>query len=255
MGLHQAIPKYTLWAPFLHFPICQRGMNFMEIEEHVMILRKMVLGLSFLGLVNSQSCTSQQLGTAAVVVAAGAAVGAAILIGGSSSGTTYPTDPTTVTTCREESVCSTYYDYYVNRRESCRVENVCRETTENRRRYLKALNEGGYEAIVASLANNAKLESVVDVTTLAKSFDLSHDSALKLADALNESRAGNLAKLESLGISSRDLGELAMLRLPSQESIDRLARSLDQYPVLTSGMLSRMIIKGREYQKALEAKN
>lgn len=219
-----------------------------------MILRKLVLGASFLSLVNAQSCTNQQLGTAAVVVAAGAAVGAAVLIGGSSSGSSYPTEPTTVTTCREESVCKTYYDYYGNRRESCRVENVCTESTEHRRRYLKSLHDGGYEAIVASLANNATLESVVDVTTLAKSFDLSHDSAQKLAEALNESRAGNLAKLEALGISSRDLGELSMLRLPSQESIDQLARSLDQYPVLTTGMLSRMIIKGREYQKALEAK-
>jgi hypothetical protein len=221
-----------------------------------MILRKLVLGASFLSLVSAQSCSNEEIGTAAAVVAVGAAVGAAVLIGGSSSGTSYdPQTPTTVTTCREESVCSTYYDYYGNTRESCRVETVCRETNERRRHYLKALNDGGYAAIVASLANNAALESVVDVSTLAKSFDLSHNSAIKLAQALNESREGHLEKLEALGISSRDLHELAMLRLPSQESIDKLARSLDQYPVLTSGMLSRMVIKGREYQKELDEQN
>jgi hypothetical protein len=39
-----------------------------------MILRKLVLGASFLSLVSAQSCSNEEIGTAAAVVAVGAAM-------------------------------------------------------------------------------------------------------------------------------------------------------------------------------------
>lgn len=243
------------------------------------LMNKSLLVVSILGMLSAPSCTQRQVGKATAVVAVGTAIGAAVIIddanrkeGRYDRGPGYPGRhgdygrhggygshgdygrhgggygrPDTVRVCREVRRCHDSYNRWGETVTSCRMVKEC----DNRRRYLMALNEGGFDAISNAISDKTVTE-VVDIFEFAKAHDLSLESAELFAAALDDAKEGEFDKLNALGLDDKAIETLAMLKMPSDETIEALSENLDQYNVLTKGMIGRMLIKARKYQAELE---
>jgi hypothetical protein len=229
------------------------------------LIKKSLFLAAVLGILVSPSCTQRQVGKGAAVVAVGTAIGAAVIIddanrreGRYDRRPHYPKRhdgrydrrphyPHRQPQCRTVRVCNNYIDYYGNVREQCDLKRRCR----GQRHYFMALNEGGFEAINEAL-NDKSVTEVIDVVDFAKAHDLSFEGAEKFASALDAAKEGDFDKLEELGLAKKDIESIAMLRMPSDEAFTALSKSLDQYEVITKGMIGRMLVKARKYQKELE---
>jgi hypothetical protein len=220
------------------------------------LISKALLITSVLGMLSVPSCTQRQVGKGAAVVAVGTAIGAAVILDDANRNDDryeYPRNrhprraPARV--CRQVRECNTYYDRWGNARQNCRMVNRC----TNNRRYFMELNAGGYEAIAAAITDK-KVNEVVNVVDFAKAHDLSYDAAEKFSAALDDAKEGDFDKLEALGFDEKAVESLARLRFPSDESIEALSISLDQYEVLTKGMIGRMLTKARKYQEEIDSK-
>ena len=117
-----------------------------------------------------------------------------------------------------------------------------------------ALNEGGFDAINAALTEQS-VTDVVDVVDFAKAHDLSFEGAEKFASALDAAKEGNFDELNELGLEKKDIESIALLKMPSDEAFAALSENLDQYEVMTRGMIGRMLTKARKYKEALEESN
>ena len=222
---------------------------------------KVLMVSAVVGMLMTPSCTQREVGTAAAVVAAGAAVGAVVILddanrreGRYERRHRHPHPhrhrhpyPRPRQVCEDVRQCNTYYDRWGHRHQECGYVTRCRRS----RHYLMALDKGGFEAI-AEAVSAKKMNEIVDTFDFAQANVLSLKSAEKLSSALDAAKEGDLEKLEALGLDEEALESLAMLRYPSDETIEALSVSLNQQKELTQGMIGRMLMKAREYKKQME---
>lgn len=166
--------------------------------------------------------------------------------------------------CYRDRVCYLSNDYYGRSQRTCWRERVCRMGSRYKHKH-GGLGEHSHQGtwqththrrffsppsadpqkIREALAESS-LREVLSARDFARAHHLSVEAATQLLDALESARTqGDLTGLHSLGFSAEDLRDLAHLRLPSDESVDRIAQKLNHMPALTMGMLARMIKQGK----------
>ena len=217
------------------------------------IIKNSLLLTAVLGILIAPSCTQRQVGKGAAVVAVGTAIGAAVILDDANrrDGRYHPRPyPRPRPVCKQVRECHRYFDRWGNARKDCRYVTRC----NNRRHYFMALNEGGFDAINAALTEQS-VTDVVDVVDFAKAHDLSFEGAEKFASALDAAKEGNFDELNELGLEKKDIESIALLKMPSDEAFAALSENLDQYEVMTRGMIGRMLTKARKYKEALEESN
>ena len=96
-----------------------------------------------------------------------------------------------------------------------------------------------------ALASKSLME-VISPAVFGRTYSLSLESSARLLYGLELARRADLSGLYDLGFSDEDLKDLALLRLPSGESMQRIAWNLNHTPHLTQDMLARIIQEGRE---------
>ena len=126
-------------------------------------------------------------------------------------------------------VCESYRDYYGNIRRNCRtVFDACASRRWSDR-YL----------VTNDLLSN--VPSDVSSVEWAKTFQMSHKSAVKMITAFNEARSGKGQKLAALGLDTADLRSLSKYDMPSDVGIDRLGKNLNQRSQDTKVMIAKLI--------------
>ena len=167
--------------------------------------------------------------------------------------------------CVRDRVCYKTYSYRGQRHKSCQRERICRNPQtrhfhrhggigfhshkgDQRTRHMHPryfMTPYVDYKIVRQELSHSMVTDLVSVGDFARAHYLSLESSRRLLYSLELARGGDLSGLYDLGFSDEDLRDLARLRLPSGESVDRIAGNLDHMPVLTQGMLARMIKEGR----------
>ena len=219
------------------------------------LIKKSLFLAAVLGMLVSPSCTQRQVGKGAAVVAVGTAIGAAVILDDANrrDGSYHPRPryPRGQKVCREVRAgrCYTHYDHWGNARRVCPTRTECHRRPVH---YFMALHEGGFEAINEALTDKSVTE-VIDTFEFGKAHGLSLEGAEKFAAALDDAKEGDFDKLEDLGLEKKDIESIAMLRMPSDEAFASLSKNLDQYEVMTRGMIGRMLVKARKYKEELEA--
>ncbi len=125
--------------------------------------------------------------------------------------------------CYLRTRCHDYRDYYGRWRRECRRERVCR----------------GGDRYVLNVANTQPKLSAV---ALGSAFAMPYSSADKLIYALEQSAYHkNHDPVKGLGLSSYDASQLAKKKLPSNNGIKKIAKSLDQDPTATKNMVKVIV--------------
>jgi hypothetical protein len=133
-------------------------------------------------------------------------------------------------------VCSSYYDYYGRLIRDCReVRDSCRYRYERTESALEAFASGNRIQVRQHAESNG-----LTVEDFAKEYKLGFDNAEKFWAALDASDQGDAAPLNALGLSSEDIQLLGQYKLPTEQGIDNVARSLDQRADITKGMFNRV---------------
>lgn len=185
-----------------------------------------------------QSCSDEEIAVGAAVVAVGAAISAGSHHGHCSS---------------RERVCSWHTNYWGERVESCRY--VTRRYRCDHRRWdfsadaSEDVTTSNAELVTFDDLASQPVDQYLDVADLAKHYYLSLESAERFVLALEQARQGHLEAINELGLDGKDMEMLAQLRVPGDESVDRLARNLDQQPLFAKAMLSKIVVHGHKLRK------
>jgi hypothetical protein len=181
------------------------------------------------------SCTDDEVATGAAVVAVGAAavsIGAAVDANHDRDRRDRRYDRPRRRPGRcgygYRMACRTYIDYYGRTRQTCQ----CVRTGYGYRAYID-------------------MEKEMTAEEFSVAYSMSLESAKKFQEAINEANDGSLAAINELGLSKKDMNLLARLRMPSDESIEELAKNLDQDPIFARSMISKMIIFGHKQREEL----
>lgn len=179
--------------------------------------------------------------------------------------------------CNFRKVCYQSYDYHGDRVRHCEHQSLCRSPKDlywhqhgdhryhghrggrsrghYHERYFSSpshpleITQVDIHGIRTALATH-ELTEVVSPFDFGHAHHLSVELASRLLDGIERARNGDIEGLYELGFSDEDLTDLAHLRLPPPESIDRIALELDLLPPLTTGMIARMIKHARHLSSA-----
>ncbi|NRA67157.1 MAG: hypothetical protein HRU19_21925 [Pseudobacteriovorax sp.] len=211
----------------------------LKLGKHLLLHGSLIAGLLAAG---AQSCSDEEIAVGAAVIAVGAAISAGHN-GGHHHGQKY---------CSyNERVCRTYTDYWGDRRKECKIV----------KRRRPCGSHGHYRSFQPELSNEVSaLETLVelkdvpvtdylDVVDLSKRYYLSLGAAETFIDAMETARQGDLSAINELGLNDDDMQRMTRLLVPEDDSIDRLAQNLDQDPLLTKGMLSQIVVHGRNMKR------
>ena len=136
----------------------------------------------------------------------------------------------------QSKVCRSYRNYHGDLIQDCRSQR------RSGRMYFKSLASSDYLSLADAIMKNS-VSNIVDPLTFAEVNKLSVKSSELVLGALDKAKVGDLSGLEAIGLDERSLIELADLKLPSKETIDRIAKNLDQHSVYTKGMFTSMLDK------------
>ena len=144
-----------------------------------------------------------------------------------------------------KTVCTSYRDYYGCIKQDCRqtYDSCDSRVWVNNSMALKTLEE------VADADPVSATKTVSNNEGWGTTFAMSFDSADKLVNALNQSKAGDTKALASLGLSRDDVHAMAQMKMPSQAGLDAMAKTLDQDTKATADMVQRLLAKAQEQRQ------
>jgi hypothetical protein len=204
-----------------------------------------------------QGCTDQELATGLGVVAIGAGAAAIGVAHGSSDrhrDRHRHGRGRSICEGGYEYRCTTYRDYWGYERRECRNEwNSCRYSRWQPYGSADVMSLE-LDANLSSFATNSspvhKLEETpVEPGKWAETFKLSFDAAEFLTSSLEQAREGEMQALLDLGLSHKDVRNMAREKMPSNEAVDLLARNLNQRPENTREMLQTLLNEGSKIKK------
>lgn len=195
-------------------------------------LKKVLVAALLMGQASlSHSCSDEEVAATAAVVAVGAA--AAAISNNRRSGH-----------CEERRIEHCYFDYWGHRQCEWRERRSCHR---GHHYFLQTDNPSLSDAM--NFFDSVPFDEAIEPSDLASEYTLSMEAANRFHQAMKSAKDGNLQAILDLGLNRKDMELLAQLRVPGDESIDRLAKSLNQRPILTKGMLSRIVVYGHKLQK------
>lgn len=195
-----------------------------------------------------QSCNDEEVATGAAVVAVGAA---AVAIG---SAVGSRNDDGCYNNYRR--VCRTRWDYFGREINECYNVRCGYERPDYRPyRDYNGRRDGRRYADSKFSVSNLPVEAIVNAEEWAFEFRMSVESARRVLGALYVAKNGSTDGLRDLGLGDDDIENVALLRVPTDQGIDIVAQNLDQKPLFTKAMFSRMIVQAHNDKKELESQN
>lgn len=199
-----------------------------------------------------QGCDDEEVAAGAAVVAVGAA---AVSIGAAIDDDDHHRPHHGGNRCHDgrKRICRTRYDYRGYEHRECRWVRCDRPDWRHysgHRGWIDEYDLSAGEQPISAMP----IEDIVNAEEFGTQYGMSTEAAQRVIDALKIAKNGKLDGLKTLGFSHEDLNKLAQLKYPSDEGINKVAQTLNQYPRDTRAMVSSMIAHGFERKRELEAR-
>lgn len=205
---------------------------------NVMLKKLVSVCLAFAVAPGLVSCTNEEIATTAGVIAIGAAV---VAIGASS--------PVYVCESGYDYICTNRVDYRGRVRQDCRhVYDSC-----YRRVYVQSFVNQDVQAEIESKPfseNRVVNEALLSDVNFSNTFGIGYNASAKFLDAMSGAKNGNAKALSAIGLAKSDLKAMSNYELPSEKSIDKMAKVLDEQPQAVQGMLTKLLATAKSQKDA-----